>query len=94
MLTLKPEGERRQTPRRRLGRIAAMQFWEDGPQHYCLVTNISEGGVQLHINGFNVPDEFTLLFPEEDAIQNGNYKVVWRNGLDLGAKLVGPAKLK
>ena len=94
MLTLKPEEERRQKPRRRLGRIAAMQFRNDGPQHYCLVTNISEGGVQLRINGVNVPDDFTLLFPEEDSIQNGYYKVVWRNGLDLGAKFVGSATLK
>jgi hypothetical protein len=48
----------------------------------------------LHINGFNVPDDFTLLFPEEDSIQNGNYKVIWRNGPDLGAKFIGSAKLK
>jgi len=92
MLTLKPEEERRQTPRRRLGRIAAMQFWKDGPQHYCLVTNISEGGVQLRVNGFNVPDEFTLLFSEQESNQSGSYRVVWRNGSDLGAKLVGSAK--
>ena len=71
-----------------------MQFRNDGPQHYCLVTNISEGGVQLRINGINVPDDFTLLFPEEDSVQNGNYKVVWRNGLYLGAKFVGSATLK
>jgi PilZ domain len=80
--------ERRQWPRRRLGRLAALQFWDGGAQRYCLVTDISDGGVQLHINGFNVPDDFMLIFPKGGPTQSGNYKVVWRNGLELGAKFV------
>jgi len=82
--------EKRQWPRRRLGRLAAIQFWDGGMQRYCLVTNISEGGVQLHINGFNLPDDFMLIFPEGGATQNGNYKVVWRNGSEVGAKFISP----
>jgi hypothetical protein len=80
--------DRRQWPRRRLGRLAAIQFWDGGAQRYCLVTTISEGGVQLHINGFNVPDDFMLVFPEGGPTQSGNYKVVWRNGPELGAKFI------
>ena len=81
---------RRQAPRHRLGRLAAIQLGNGGAQHYCLVADVSEGGVRLHTNGsFEVPDDFVLRFPEGSPNQSGDYKVVWRNGLDVGAKLVG-----
>lgn len=87
MLELTAE-ERRRSPRRRLGRLAAVQFWDGGAQRYCLVSDISDGGVQLHINGFNVPDDFMLLFPEGGPTQSGNYRVVWRNASEIGAKFI------
>ncbi len=87
MLSSKPE-EKRQSPRRRLGRLAMVKL--GNAERYCLVTDISEGGLRLHVNGFNVPDDFMLVFPEGGPGQSGNYKVVWRNGRDLGAKFVGP----
>jgi hypothetical protein len=46
-------------------------------------------GVRIHVNGFEVLDEFVLVFPEGGAAgQSGTYKVVWRNGQDIGAKFV------
>lgn len=87
MLSSKPE-EKRRSPRRRLGHLAAISL--GNAQRYCLVTDISEGGVRLHVNGFNVPDDFVLVFPEGCPAQSGSYKVAWRNGLDLGAKFVSP----
>ena len=80
--------EKRQSSRRRLGRLAMVKL--GNVQRYCLVTDISEGGLRLHVNGFNVPDDFVLVFPEGGPAQSGNYKVAWRNGLDLGAKFISP----
>ena len=91
MLSSKPE-ERRQAPRRRLGRVATIQLSDGNVQHYCLVTDISERGVQIHLNGFDVPDNFVLRFPSEGAGKSGNYEVVWRNGEDVGAEFVGSVR--
>jgi hypothetical protein len=87
VLSLKPE-ERRRAPRHHLGRVAAITFGPGAVQHYCLVTDFSEGGVRLHVKELNVPDEFSLLFSPGGAARSGNYKVVWRRGQDIGAKLI------
>jgi PilZ domain len=89
MLSLKPERERRRAPRRRLGRLATIISSQGAESRYCLVTDISDGGVRLHINGFDVPVKFALLFPGDGPTQSGNYEVVWRQGQDIGAKFVG-----
>ncbi len=90
MLSLKPE-ERRRAPRHHLGRVAAVIFGPGAEQHYCLVTDISEGGVRLHVKELNIPDEFALLFSPGGPTQSGNYKVVWRRGQDIGAMLLETA---
>ncbi len=55
---------------------------------YCLVTNVSEEGVRLRLNGIEVIDEFVLLFPGDSPARDGTYKVVWRQGCDVGAKFI------
>jgi PilZ domain-containing protein len=89
MLSITQSEEKRRTQRHHLGRVAAIVFGADAEQHYCLVTDISEGGVRLHIKELNVPDDFSLRFAPDVPAQSGNYKVVWRRGQDLGAKFVG-----
>jgi len=60
--------ERRRTPRHPLGRLAALMFGQgqEHPclvqEHPCLVKDYSDGGVRLQPNGFEVPDDFALLF--------------------------------
>jgi hypothetical protein len=82
--------ERRKTPRHRLGRLATIKLGIGIAPRYCLVSNISAEGVRLHVNGFDILDEFVLLFPGNGSAeaQDGTYKVVWRNGTDVGAKFV------
>ena len=81
--------ERRRTPRQRLGKLATIKLGIGVAPRYCLVSNISTEGVRIHVNGFEVHDEFVLIFPESGATgQSGTYKVVWRNGHDIGAKYV------
>ncbi len=90
MLWLKSD-EQRETPRYPLERLAKLQPTNGDPSSYCLVTDISGGGVRL--TGFSspVPDEFVLLLAGDGPAQNGTYHVIWRLGSDVGAKLLEPA---
>jgi hypothetical protein len=56
--------ERRHTPRHRLGKLATIKLGIGIAPRYCLVTSVSSEGVRIHVNGFEVLDEFVLLFPE------------------------------
>jgi hypothetical protein len=47
--------------------------------------------VRLQLNGFEIPDDFALLFAPDERAKSGGYKVVWRMGKDVGAKFVGPS---
>ncbi len=87
MRTLKHE-ERRLAPRHRLSCLAKIQLGTDTPPRYCLVTDISDGGVLLLVDGFDAPDEFVLLLSSDCAAQQGTYRVVWRLGQEVGAKFV------
>jgi hypothetical protein len=53
------------------------------------VKDFSDGGVRLQSNGFEVPDEFVLLFAPDEPAQSGRYKVVWLLRNDVGAKFLG-----
>jgi hypothetical protein len=87
-----PENRRR-SQRRVLNRPAKIQFGAGGTQRDCIVTDISDGGVRLRIEGFNVPDEFVLLIAEDGySYKERAYQVVWRLGPELGAKFLGPAR--
>ena len=87
MRSLKSE-ERRTVPRYSLERMAKIQLGYDAPPTYCFVTDISEGGVRLYLNGLEVPDEFVLLLSGDGPAKDGRYKVVWRQGNEVGAKYV------
>jgi hypothetical protein len=50
---------------------------------------MSDGGVRLHIAGFDVPDEFVLLLSGDGVVRERACKVVWRRGHEVGAKFVG-----
>jgi len=80
--------EKRQSPRRRLGRLATIKLGVGIAPRCCLISDISAEGVRVHLNGIEPVDEFVLLFPEDVPAQNGTYKVVWRSGNDIGAKFV------
>ena len=78
--------DRRKVPRYPLERMAKIQLGYDAPPAYCLITDISDGGVRLYLNGLDVPDEFVLLLSGDGPAQDGRYKVVWREGNEVGAK--------
>jgi PilZ domain len=90
----KPEAfaDQRQSPRHTLARLAKIQPTDSGPWRYCLVSDMSDGGIRLHAPGFAVTDEFTLSLDHPD--NDGTYQVVWRLRDDVGAKLMEPATPK
>jgi hypothetical protein len=88
VLSLKPK-ERRDSPRRLINRMAKLQFGNGSLPRDCLVTNISEGGVRLHVEGVEVPDQFVLLLSgEEGKMRPCDCKVIWRLGFEVGAEFV------
>jgi hypothetical protein len=95
MLSAKPKKlpspqDRRRSRRRVLNRVANIQSSSGTLPRDCLITDISDGGVRLHVEGFDVPDEFVLLLTGDDVTAKERaYKVVWRLGHEVGAKFLG-----
>jgi PilZ domain len=83
--------ERRRSPRYPLRRLAKMQPKDGSPQRYCHVIDGSDGGVRLHLYGFDVSSEFLLTFSGDGPSNDGTYKVIWRDGSEVGAMYMGPA---
>ena len=77
--------ERRQTPRQELRRIAKITMPDATAPRYCLVVNMSEGGVRVSTKHFEVSDQFVLRFPGVSSEEDGTYRVIWRIGSDVGA---------
>ncbi len=81
--------DRRESPRNRLGRLATIKLGVGIAPRYVLITNTSVEGVRLQLNGIDVVDEFVLLFHGGGGpARDGTYKVVWRQGRDIGAKFL------
>jgi hypothetical protein len=80
--------EKRTAPRYPLARMAKIQPGYDAAPAYCLITDISQGGVRIYLNGLEVPDEFVLLLEGDGPAMDGRYRVVWREGDEVGAKYV------
>jgi len=83
---------RRRSPRRYHYRAAKIQLEGDALAHDCLVINISKGGVRLHVDGLDIPDEFVLLLNNDGVVQKSTCKVAWRSGNEIGAKFVAAVR--
>jgi len=82
--------ERRRSWRRTLNRTAKIQLGSGTLPRDCLITDISDGGIRLHVEGFDVPDEFVLLLSGEGLTgKERSYRVVWRLGYEIGAEFLG-----
>jgi hypothetical protein len=88
---LTPFEERRRSPRRLLGRVATLLATDSAKERFCLVKDISEGGVRLTTSGYEIPKKFVLHFAGGRPQQDGTYEVVWRNGQEAGAKYLNGA---
>jgi len=76
MQSLKPS-ERRRSLRHHLYHTLKRQVRPDASPRECVLLEISDEGVRIYVVGFDVPDEFVLLFSDDDMVQE-RYKVIWR----------------
>jgi hypothetical protein len=84
--------EQRENPRQRLGRLATIKLGAGMPPRWVLVTNVSEDGVRLLLNGIEAIEEFVLLFHGNGGpARDGTYRLAWRKDNDVGAKFVNDA---
>ena len=81
--------DKRQSPRRLVNRVMKILVDDNAPPRDCLLADISTGGVQLCVEGFEVPDEFVLLLSGNGLHRECRYRVVWRVGRQIGAKSLG-----
>ena len=82
-------GESRRSNRRTISRYAKLQRADGTLLGDCMVTNISDSGVRLHIEGLDVPDRFVLLISDgEGGARPRNCKVIWRLGFELGVEFL------
>lgn len=72
-----------------INRMAKIQFGNATLPRDCLITDISTSGVRLHIEGFEVPNDFVLLLSGDNLAKECSYRVVWRLGHEIGAQFVG-----
>jgi hypothetical protein len=82
--------ERRRAKRQRVEYLATMVTSRGSPSHYCLVTELSEGGVRIKAIGYSVPDEFGLRLSGHAVPKH--YRMIWRIGHDIGATLIDQAQ--
>jgi hypothetical protein len=82
--------DKRQSPRYPVERLAKLRPTKGGAPEYCLVTDMSDGGVRLNAFGRKIPDEFVLSLAGDGPAQDGRYLVMWRLGSDVGAKHLPP----
>jgi hypothetical protein len=84
--------ERRNSPRYNFNRHARIQVEGSGPSRDCLIVDMSEGGVRLHSETIEVPNDFTLLIADAEHPRR-SCRVVWRLGFEIGAKFTDLGRL-
>jgi PilZ domain len=88
-MDLREGKERRSSQRRILNRMAKIQVGAGTLPRDCLIVDISDGGVRLHVDGYEVPDEFVLCLSGDGVIgKERAYRVVWRLGFEIGAEFI------
>lgn len=87
-LKLKQAQERRHSERHAVRGLAKIQTGTGSLPRDCWISDVSDGGVRLHAEGFEVPDEFVLLL-SASAGGRRECRVVWRLGHEVGAEFLG-----
>ena len=84
--------ERRRTQRYRVSGVAKIQQAAGALPRECWVSDLSDGGVRLHSEYVEVPDQFLLLFPGAGP-RPRECRVVWRLGCEVGAEFIDHAQI-
>ena len=89
MASFKPKlaaENRRRSERLAMRGLGKIQAGTGSLPRDCWVSDISDGGVRLHSERTDVPDEFTLVLPGVNGRRE--CRVVWRLGNEIGAEFV------
>ena len=79
--------EKRKSQRQPISRYAKLQLRGGSLPRDCLVTDMSEGGVRLHVEGVEVPEQFVLILSVGGGKPELRHcRVVWKLGHEVGAK--------
>ena len=84
-------GEKRESKRYSINRVAKFVTESGALPRDCIVTNISEGGARLFSEAANIPDQFRLLIDGDTPIPE-ECRVVWRLGGEIGVAFVTQEK--
>jgi hypothetical protein len=78
--------ESRRTQRHALSRWAKVRTKSGSLPRDCLLIDISDTGIRLHAEAFEVPDDFVLLLEGDKGPGTAREcRVVWRLGFEIGA---------
>jgi hypothetical protein len=85
--------DRRKTPRRAISRLAKIEI---GSSVFgCLVTDLSDDGARLYIEGAEVPETFVLLMVDDNGIiRPRDCRVTWRLRYEIGATFTDVPRVK
>jgi hypothetical protein len=76
--------DRRQSQRYAVSGYVQIQDSVGAKPRECRLTDISDGGARLYVEGRELPDEFFLWVP--GGRQRRQCRVVWRLGHEVGAE--------
>src|ERR1700745_3981799 len=83
-----PGCDRRPPPRRPTHYVGVILTGPTAIPHYCLITQVSDGGVRIHTRAdLQESSVFTLRFAETEA----RYRVIWRKRHQIGAEILASA---
>jgi hypothetical protein len=89
---VKPEGDGRIAPRRRVLKSGIAASNDRRLTVNCTVRDISDTGARLRVEGsMTVPDTFELLIPLDGL--EAPCQVVWRKGGDVGVKFLSAPRI-
>jgi hypothetical protein len=80
-------GERRKHPRFAINRIAKFQADFGSLPRDCMITDLSQFGARLYVDGVEVPDKFHLMVSGDRGYRR-ECRVVWRLGGEIGVTFV------
>ena len=78
--------DRRRSERHSTRGLAKIQTGAGSLPRDCWISDISDGGVRLHSERMDLPDEFTLVLPGIE--RRRECRVVWRLGHEIGAEFI------
>ena len=77
--------DRRRSERLACKKLAQIQFDYGSLPRDCMITDISETGVKVVAENYEMPAEFTIIF---SSGQSRRCQLGWRNGYEFGAEFI------